>query len=382
MPARDLAPAPATGGEADELATSLDVRVLRYSRVWEDHRLLDAALALDGDSHVLSICSAGCNVLAMLLSEPLAITAVDLSPVQAALLQLQLVAIRRGSARDVRRLLGIDPALPADRLAAYAALRDHLDPRTRAVWDERVDVIAGGLAFSGRLERYIRGFTGDTLPDYVPGDALRQLFTLDEERDRRAWAKRWLTAPGLEAAFRAWTARDTMAARGRDPEQFRWVSDVDVSGQLWDRLRWVCTELPTRGNFYLHAFFFGSYGEALPPHLSDEGHARLAPLVERVKVHVGDLSRLLGERRPGTFTHANLSDMFEYQSPAQSQDAMTRLGENLRGGGRVAFWNFLVARAPGPEQDALVRLDALSDELWRRDRSWFYRAFHVAEVAR
>jgi S-adenosylmethionine:diacylglycerol 3-amino-3-carboxypropyl transferase len=173
-----------------------------------------------------------------------------------------------------------------------------------------------------------------------------------------------------------------MAARGRDPAQFRWVSDVDVSGQLWDRLRWVCTELPTRGNFYLHAFFFGSYGEALPPHLSDEGHARLAPLVERVKVHVGDLSRLLGERRPGTFTHANLSDMFEYQSPAQSQDAMTRLGENLRGGGRVAFWNFLVARAPGPEQDALVRLDALSDELWRRDRSWFYRAFHVAEVAR
>jgi S-adenosylmethionine-diacylglycerol 3-amino-3-carboxypropyl transferase len=373
--------APSAGGRS-AIAAALDLNVLRYSRVWEDHRLLQAGLRLDADSRLLSICGAGCNVLTLLLEEPTAITAVDFSPVQAALLDLQITAIRRLPAPSVRRLLGVVPAAPSSRVAEYAELRRELAPSTRSIWDHRTELIARGLAFSGRLERYILEFTTGPMREHVPEHALRALFRLDRDAAREAWAERWLDRPGVEAAFREWFARDRMAARGRDAAQFRWVEEIDVTEELWHRFRRACVVLPTRDNFYLHAFLFGSYGEVLPPYLSDDGQARLQPLLDRIDVHVADLSQLLAGRPAGTFSHAALSDVFEYQSPQEARGVMKILGERLQRGGRVAFWNFLVDRAPGWGGEALIRLDGLSDELWRQDRSWFYRSFHVAEVTR
>ena len=74
-----------------EIAKELDLSVIRYSRVWEDHRVLSRALQIQPEDVVLSItrsagpldwgwevqalpfccsCSAGDNVLNLLLDEP------------------------------------------------------------------------------------------------------------------------------------------------------------------------------------------------------------------------------------------------------------------------------------------------------------------------
>lgn len=367
-------------GQPVRFAQALDLRVLRYSRVWEDHRLLERGLAPDGDSDVLMIAGAGCNVLNLLLAGPRSITAVDVSPTQLALLELLLVAIARCPGSRVRQLLGVAPGGPDERVAAYTSVRDGLTTSARALWDGRIGDIAGGLAFSGRLERYITGFTQQVLPAHVPVEELARLFTLDDPCARREWVDRWLEGTDLESAFRSWFSRDEMAAKGRDPVQLAWVGDVDVPGQLWERLRWVCTALPTRENFYLHAFLFGAYGEALPPYLTDEGLERLRPLLVRVHLHAGEIADIVSAWPPGAFSHAALSDIFEYSSPRETTDALTLLGTKLRRRGRVAFWNLFVPRAPGCDVPSLTRLDGLSDELIGQDRSWFYRSFHVAEV--
>src|SRR5690606_22953914 len=86
------------------------------------------------------------------------------------------------------------------------------------------------------------------------------------------------------------------------------------------------------------------------------------------------------ERPVGTFSHANLSDIFEYLSPDQTVASLDVLGERMRPGGRIAFWNLFVDRRVPQDHPTLNRLEDLSTKLWDRDRSWFYRAFHVAEV--
>ena len=67
--------------------------IVRYSQVWEDHALLEDGLEIPPGDDVLSIASAGCNVLALLLREPLSVAAVDLNPAQLALVELKLRAI-------------------------------------------------------------------------------------------------------------------------------------------------------------------------------------------------------------------------------------------------------------------------------------------------
>jgi S-adenosylmethionine-diacylglycerol 3-amino-3-carboxypropyl transferase len=50
-------------------------------------------------------------------------------------------------------------------------------------------------------------------------------------------------------------------------------------------------------------------------------------------------------------------------------------------GGRLAFWNLFVPReSPISQRDRIRPLPRLSRALARRDRAWFYSAFHVEEV--
>jgi S-adenosylmethionine-diacylglycerol 3-amino-3-carboxypropyl transferase len=56
------------------------------------------------------------------------------------------------------------------------------------------------------------------------------------------------------------------------------------------------------------------------------------------------------------------------------------LTEQLRSGGRIAYWNLLVERTPPASlRDRLVPLTAEAEQLWRRDRVFFYQAFHIEE---
>jgi hypothetical protein len=64
----------------------------------------------------------------------------------------------------------------------------------------------------------------------------------------------------------------------------------------------------------------------------------------------------------------------------QAEQLFGQLGDAIRPRGRVAFWNLFVPRCPAPGHSRLQPLPSLSHDLWRCDRSWFYRAFHVAEV--
>jgi S-adenosylmethionine-diacylglycerol 3-amino-3-carboxypropyl transferase len=77
----------------------------------------------------------------------------------------------------------------------------------------------------------------------------------------------------------------------------------------------------------------------------------------------------------------NFSDVFEYLSPQQTTEALAVAATALKPGGRICYWNLLVERQCPPElSDRIRQLRDLGDTLWKRDRSWFYRAVRVEEV--
>jgi S-adenosylmethionine-diacylglycerol 3-amino-3-carboxypropyl transferase len=367
-----------------EFATAASHDDVRYSQVWEDHRGLERALDVGPDDDVLSIASAGCNVLALLLHEPRSVTAIDISPAQIALLELKLAAIRELTTPDLAAFLGARAADGQEREETYRWLAPDLTPGTRAYWSEHLDVIRGGVIGQGMLDRYIRGFQDRYINRLVDPAAIQTLLDLDDLAAQRELFDRELTV--LEQPVREWFGREGLSGRARDASQFQYVAGAyDVGAAFWRRFVEVCTQLPARGNFYLEWLLTGSYRDLAalgPPFLRPANHARLRGLVDRVTVVHDELTHHLRETPEGTYSAANLSDVFEYVSEPAADELLSLLATRLRPGGRLAYWNLFVTRsaATGGTADALHPHTELAGELFALDRVPFYNAFVVEAV--
>ena len=83
----------------------------------------------------------------------------------------------------------------------------------------------------------------------------------------------------------------------------------------------------------------------------------------------------------GWFQGMNLSDIFEYMSPAEHAACYAALLAHTPPGARLVYWNMLAPRGRPPELAARVlSLDELAAGLHARDRAWFYQALHVDEA--
>lgn len=359
-----------------DFAQAADKDVLRYSQVWEDHLLLEQGLAIAPGDEVLSICSAGCNALAMLLAGAERVVAVDLNRAQTSLMELKLAGFRRLTHEELAVLLGARDG--ADRLALYEKVRPALPARARDHWDAHEAELRAGVIHCGRLERYFQAFRERFFPPAAI-DALLSARTPAAQRE----AFGALVTPEVKAAFAKYFGREGLASGGRDPSQFKYVGEMDVGAWFLDRFRWACAELPVPGNFYLEYALTGRYRdlEAGPPYLRPSAFARLASLTDRVTVVEAELGEYLAGQPRGAFSKMNLSDLFEYLSPETTGALMSALIDRLRPGGRLAFWTLLVPREAPPELRARLRSHRdLGEELWRRDRAWFYGSFQLEEA--
>jgi S-adenosylmethionine-diacylglycerol 3-amino-3-carboxypropyl transferase len=355
--------------------------IVRYSQVWEDHALLEDGLEITPDDDVLSIASAGCNVLALLLREPRSVTAVDLNPAQLALVELKLRAIEELTWEQFVRLIGVAPG--DDRLHLYERVRPRLSRGACAHWDDAHPVIEAGIHWSGRLEAYFHGFAAEVLPRVHPPDVVARVLAMDDTTAQTRYFDEVFGVDALHSAFKSYFTRERIAGEGRDARQMRYVETIDVTHHFWQRFRWALTAIPTRGNYYLHSFMTGRYASenAVPPYLRRENFDRLRSLVPRVRTVLGEVGDVFRDAPRDAISKANLSDLFEYLSDEACAELFETLAARMRAGGRVCFWNLLVPREAPVELSARLRpLRALGEALHTRDRSWLYRSFHVDEV--
>lgn len=352
--------------------------LLRYAQVWEDADVLLEGLAVGDGDCCLSIASAGDNALAMLAAGAGRVIAVDLNPAQLAAVALRVAAYRTLDHPAFLELIGARPSTRRGDL--YARCRPALPADARAFWDARPEAVRGGVGGAGKFERYFALFRRRVLP-LVHGR--RMVRALVEPRDAAGrhefYERRWNTLR-WRLLFRLFFSRAVMGRLGRDPALFAYV-EGSPSDHILRRTRHALVELEPADNPYLHWILTGTYGEALPHALRREHFERIRDRLDRLELHGTSLESLIAGGVVAGVDRANLSDIFEYMSADAARTLFERLADAARPGGRLAYWNLLVPRrgaelVPG----RLRRLDVLSDALHRRDRTWFYGAFHVDEV--
>jgi S-adenosylmethionine-diacylglycerol 3-amino-3-carboxypropyl transferase len=350
---------------------------VRYASVWEDADVLCEALApVAQGGRLLSIASAGDNVLALLTLDPAAVVAVDLNPAQLACLELRIAALRRLADPDLIAFLGLERA--EDRWTTYQRLRVDLPESAAAFWDARPKAIRGGVIHAGKFERYLRMFRRCVLPLIHPERTIQALLEpRDREGRERFYRGAWDT-PRWRMLFRLFFGRAMLGRVGRDPAFLKHV-DGPVADRLLDRTSFAFTELQTHTNPYLSYMVRGTYpSDARPRYLRPEWLPAIRERLDRVQAIQGPVH----EVDEGGFRGFNLSDVFEYLSPEEHYRAYDALLERAAPGARLVYWNLLAPRGcPSELRKRVEPLEAAARELHLRDRAWFYSALHVDEVS-
>ncbi len=363
-----------------ELTGHLSADRVAYSCSWEDDELLRRGLDIGPHDDVLAICSAGDVPLALLLAGARSVTAVDLNPAQVALLELKIAGIRALDHEEFTRFVGGLPSRARGSL--YQTVRQHLSLEARKFWDSRAHEIERGVVHIGRLERYFEEFRSH-LAEVWPGDLLARMLVCRSVRDQAQLVLREGLTPAFEELTGWYFGAKMLAERGRSHAQLRYVKRSDVGQCFGARLNDALTRHSVRTNPFLRFFLTGGFGSLSggPTYLRPASYSLLRSRLDRLRVRRAELEKVLSSGDAGTFSRAHLSDVFEYMSPAASASMFARLGQVLRPGGRIAYWDLLVPRPVPPHlSTSLTPLSRLSHELHQRDRVWFYGAFHLYEV--
>ena len=359
-----------TGDAAGGIASRARFDRIRYAQVWEDADVLLAALAPRPGATLVSIASAGDNTLALLTADPAEVVAVDLSEAQLACLALRMEAYRLLDHTELLELIGSRPSRRRRALLWQATAG--LPPGQRAFWAARARAVerlgAGGV---GRFENYFRIFRRYVLP-MVHGRR-RTLAWLQPHpaAAREATWREWDT-PRWRLMLRAFFSRRTMGRLGRDPAFFDFA-EGSLPDQVAARARNALVDQDPAENPYLAWILTGRHGDALPLALRPEHFNTIRDRLERVRLLHGPLSAF-----DGTADGWNLSDVFEYMSPAEHEAAYAGLLAHTRPGGRLAYWNMMVPRrAPASLAHRVRAHDTAA--LHAADRAFFYRALVVEE---
>lgn len=361
----------------DQIDSRADFGLIRYANCWEDADVLREALDPGPGDRVLSVASAGDNSLE-LLATGAEVVAVDLSRPQLACLDLRAAAFRHLDYPDVLAFLGVRSS--SNRRKRYRTLRDDLAAPSAEFWDAHTDVVDDGIIFGGKFEHYFATFRRRVLPLVHSRRTIRRLLEEKSLQERRRFYDEVWDSRRWRILFRLFFNRRVMGWLGRDPEFFRYV-DGPVSKEISGRTKRALTELSTHDNPYLTFILRGNFHDTLPPYLERDKFEAIRDGLDRLTLCWGTIDDAARHWESDGFDAFNLSDLFEYLDEEATAEVYETLLEAARPGARLATWNMMVPRcghAHFPQR--LNHLEALSAELHRRDRAFFYGNFVVEEV--
>jgi S-adenosylmethionine-diacylglycerol 3-amino-3-carboxypropyl transferase len=382
---------------------AVHARNLIYNTCWEDPALDRVALAFQPNDRVLVITSAGCNALDYLLTGVREVNAVDMNPIQNALLELKKAAIESLDYNSFFSLFGKGRAADAKQMY-YDTLRNRLSPPAQAYWDRHLAFFRGK---GWRKSFYYRGTSG-LLARLVLANAhllhrlrapINELLEADTVEDQRfiyetkirdrIWTPwlRWFLSRSL-----------TLSLAGVPWPQRRQITTQYPGGVaqfIRDAVETVVTRLPFSDNYFWRVYFQGFYTRSCcPEYLKPESFERLRGLLPRLKIHTATVTSFLRQSEPGIskFVLLDHMDWMSFHNPDGLVEEWEQILAKARPGARVIY------RSAGLEVTYLDHLKVryqrrttelgpllqhypkLAAELHARDRVHTYGSFYIADL--
>ena len=375
-----------------ERAFAFAFRGLVYAQIWEDPLVDMEALAIEPDSHVVTIASGGCNVLSYLVADPERITAVDLNTAHIALNRLKgVAAVRLPDYAHFRRFFGdADQAANVDAYRHH--IRPHLDETSRRYWEGR-DLIGRrriGMFGKGAYRRgLLGGFIGAAhLVARLYRIDPRDLLAARDMEEQRALFEAKL-APIFDRKFVRWLTDQpaSLFGLGIPPAQYDALAGDDrMAGVLRQRLERLACDYDLKSNYFAWQAFGRGYGKGpdapVPPYLDEAHYEAVRSRAPRVSVNHANMTEWLAGQADCSADRYILLDAQDWMTDVQLTALWRQITRTARPGARVLFRtaaepSLLPGRVPDAILDHWYYHQDESREYTRRDRSSIYGGVHL-----
>jgi S-adenosylmethionine-diacylglycerol 3-amino-3-carboxypropyl transferase len=378
-------------------------RNLIYNTCWEDPALDREALDIRPDDRVAVITSAGCNALDYVLAGAGEVNAVDVNPIQNALLELKVAAARGLDYESFFDLFGRGGS-PDARAMYHDTLRGQLSEVAQTYWDKHIGFFAGK---GWRHSFYYRGTSGllaklvlvnarvlhrmhDAIDELLAAQTVDQQRAIYESKVRdKLWTPwlRWFLSRTLTLTLVGvpWPQRDQII------KQY----PGSVAKFIQDAFEAVICKLPFRDNYFWRVYLQGYYTkECCPEYLKPANFVALRERLGRLKIHTAPLVDFLQGTDPGLskFVLLDHMDWLSCHNPAGLVDEWNAILATARPGARaiyrsaglkVDYLDHLRVRHRGLEADLGTLLRYHPEKmaaLHARDRVHTYGSFYIADL--
>lgn len=348
----------------------VDHELLRYTCCWEDADLLLQGLGQLEDARVLSIGSAGDNTFSILSRDPEMVLCLDLNPTQLALVRLKAAAFQALDHQEFLGFLGWRAGYPLDYWSMVKAKLSHGD---QEFWEEHLHLIKMGLIYQGKFEKYLSLFQKKLLPWIHGSKRVKALFEPKSEEEQNEYYREVWNNWRWSLFTRIFFSRQVMGRSGRDPEFLKQVRG-NVGEKIKKRINDHLKSEECQSNFFLKFMLLGSFGSVLPHYARAENFELIKRNLGKLRFFEGPLEDL-GDGE--AFTHANLSNIFEYQTEQEFAQNIESLHKHLQPEGRAAYWNLMVERDFAKTKPELF--EPFEPLALKPDLGFFYQSFNLSK---
>jgi S-adenosylmethionine-diacylglycerol 3-amino-3-carboxypropyl transferase len=387
-------PALSKRGLLERLFT-LMFKELIYCQVWEDSEIDLAALSLRPHHTLITIASAGCNVLNYLADNPARIVAVDLNPNQVALTRLKLTALRHlPSYEEFFRFFGC--ANSKANLQVYdTQLSSWLDSETRSYWGKGIPLKGRRInMFSRNLYRYgvVGRFIGLMhMITRLQGNRLEDIIEARDQAEQRAAFDR-IIAPFFDRKIVKLLSRTPLFLYGLGvpPAQYdELVAECNgnLGSILRERLEKLACGFPVSTNYFAWQVFARSYDvkerKAVPAYLRQETYELIRTRIDRVEIHRASIIDFLKDQPPQSINRFVLLDAQDWMTTASITELWQEIGRVAESNdARVIFRTAgnsspLPRKLPNHLLEPWHYLEEESRRLHEKDRSSIFGGFHI-----
>lgn len=289
-----------------------------FNSSWEDPAIDRKLLDLNPDSDILTITSAGDNVLDYLLDSPKSITSVDLNPSQNAIAELKFATIKNSNYETLFHLFGYGRYNQIDSLLNL--LKTQLSPTTYNFWVKKKHYFTSKLPFYhyGTSGIIARGFYYHLkynkklrykVNEMVNCESLEDQYKLHLELEK-------ILFDNIIAKFLLGN-KFTLSFLGIPDSQAKLVDVHNDYHNMYDfivgSLRTVFKEFPLSQNYFWYLYIKGQYSkETCPNYLKEENFDLLKSNVHKVKLVTDTFFNQLANSPASSYSHIILLDHFDW----------------------------------------------------------------------
>lgn len=291
---------------------------LIFNSSWEDPVIDRNLLDLNADSDILTITSAGDNILDYLLDFPRSITSVDLNPAQNALAEFKIATIKNTSYDTLFDLFGYGQYKEINALLDN--LKPQLSPTTYQFWLKKKHYFTSKLPFYhyGTSGLIARGFyfhlkfnkkLSNKVKEMVNCSTLEEQYLLYLELEKTLFDN-FLAKFLLKNKF-------TLSFLGIPDAQATLVDVHNDYHNMYDfivgSLNTVFKEYPLSQNYFWYLYIKGQYSkETCPNYLKEENFVLLKQNVDKVSLVTDTFFNQLKNSPENNYTHIILLDHFDW----------------------------------------------------------------------